>query len=90
MGDLFLLSALVFLPAVGALVLAALRNDEVIRLVTLGITVVVFFLSIVAMVQFKTDEPGVSEYMQSTFNVAWILNKKRRGSLLRAPPFDLS
>ena len=71
----YFLSALVFLPAVAALVLAFLpkMTDEAIKLITLAVTIVVFLLSITLFMDdtFIDFRAGVAE-MQNMFKVPWI------------------
>src|SRR6188472_1731687 len=68
------LSVLIFLPAVVALVIAFLPfSGETIKRISLGATIVVFFMSLCMIfgwsdVQYKLAETG----MQNTFSVPWI------------------
>ncbi|MCA9063698.1 MAG: NADH-quinone oxidoreductase subunit M, partial [Planctomycetaceae bacterium] len=69
MSDVFLLSALIFLPAVGALCVSVFdsRNAEAMRLWSLGITIATFVLSIAAWGRFDT-----AAGMQMEVSYAWI------------------
>ncbi len=69
------LSLLVFLPALGGLVLAVLPrfSDDAYKLITLGVTIVTFMLSLGLFVQGNevNFQAGVAE-MQNLFQVDWI------------------
>ena len=75
----WLVSLIVFLPAIGALVLALLPGNkpELIRYVTLGITVAVLVLTVIGFLQPKDWNPSTrfdpeSDQMQAVVNVGWI------------------
>ncbi|MCH7729463.1 MAG: hypothetical protein IH991_23750, partial [Planctomycetes bacterium] len=73
-GSIFLLSAIVFLPALGALLLAFLPKGKVeaIRWVTLIVTLLVLAFTIFSLLPgFETADES-SRWMQETFNVDWI------------------
>jgi NADH-quinone oxidoreductase subunit M len=70
-----LLSLIVFLPAIGAVVLAFLpsRQDETLRYVTLAITLLVLVLCIVGFFgSYDTKFDIAATGMQSAFHVPWI------------------
>ncbi len=76
---LIILSLIVFLPALSAIVLAFLPSDKpaVLRNFTLAVTVVVFALSMMALIDpFGMQSPTKFDTsvatMQSVFNVPWI------------------
>ncbi len=56
-----LLSAIIFFPTLGALLLALLngKNEEVLRSVALWVTVITFLLTLFLLGDFKTDDPGI-------------------------------
>ncbi len=69
-----LLSAIVFLPALGALALAFIPGNrgEEIRWATLGLTLVVLALCVFGLLtQFETVGDGADQ-MQQVFNKSWI------------------
>jgi NADH-quinone oxidoreductase subunit M len=75
-SSLYILSLLVFLPALGALVLAFLpsKQEDAIRYFGFGISLVTMILSFIAFFSGSSStrfEAGVAT-MQSVFNVAWI------------------
>ena len=71
--NIFLLTAIVFVPALGAILLAFIPkdNEEVMRFFTLGVTFVVLLLTIVLGLNFQRSGEAAA-WMQNTFNVAWI------------------
>ena len=67
--SIFFLSALVFLPAVVALLMTPVNTGkEGAKIISLLVLVVVFVMSIVLMTRFDVNEAG----MQHVFNVPWI------------------
>jgi len=56
-----LLSAIIFVPTLGALILLAFpkKSDESMRMFSLGVTVVTFFLTLMLLGEFSTTEPGI-------------------------------
>ena len=72
MTPTFLLTALVFLPALGAIIVALLpKNDEVVRYVTLIVTIITFLLSVILWARFDYTTEAAA-HMQQVFNIAWI------------------
>lgn len=75
-SSLYILSLLVFLPALGALVLAFLpsKQEEAIRYFTFGVSLVTMILSFIAFFYSgsATKFDANVATMQSVFNVAWI------------------
>lgn len=74
-----LLSAIVFLPVLGAIVLAFVPKTatEVLRYITLGVTAAVFVLTVIGLLDpFEWGSPSryqvAAATMQDTFNVPWI------------------
>lgn len=63
-----LLSLIVFLPAIGAVVLMFLRNDDVVRWTALGVTVLDFALCIAMLAGFDTT----THQMQFTETHQWV------------------
>ena len=63
-----ILSMLLFLPLVGALVLWPLRDEDWIKSVTLGISIIELFLAAVVFVWFVPE----SAAMQFTERAAWV------------------
>ena len=70
----FLLSAIIFLPAVGALLLAVLFDNkavEAIRMFSLGVTVATFFLSLALWGQFDSSIAGIQMNVVADWIPAW-------------------
>ncbi len=75
-----LLSLIIFLPAAGALVIALMRTaqDDTIKRVSLGVTVIVFLLTVWIAIPAVSDGSGSTRFvmgqaeMQQAFSVEWI------------------
>jgi NADH-quinone oxidoreductase subunit M len=74
MTAVFLLSAIVFLPAIATLIVALLPSDkpDVIRWFTLGVTAVVMVLTCVLLLPGTLQFDVTKSELQSAFNYPWI------------------
>ncbi len=77
--SVLLLTAIVFLPALSAILIALLPSNkpDLIRFVTLGVTIAVLILTVLGLMdplgwQASTKFDVAQAEMQSAFNVAWI------------------
>ena len=73
MNDAFLLSAIIFLPALGALLLAFLdsRAVESIRMLALGITIATFVLTLMLWMQFDYSASGIQKEVVANWIPNW-------------------
>jgi NADH-quinone oxidoreductase subunit M len=75
MNPEFLLSAIIFLPTLGALLLALFidsRNTEVLRFFSLGVTVVTFFLTLALWwFEFDSSKPGMQLVVVADWIPTW-------------------
>ncbi|MFQ5731424.1 MAG: NuoM family protein [Planctomycetaceae bacterium] len=77
MSDTLLLTATIFMPTVGALVLLLFRNDadeEPMRITALTFTGITFFLTIYMVGQFDTSESGIQMAVNETWIATWNIN----------------
>ena len=75
----FLLSAIIFVPTIGALFLLAFpkKSDESMRMFSLGVTVVTFFLTLMLLGEFNPSDGGIQPVNEDgTRGIAaiWISN----------------
>ena len=73
MNDTFLLSAIIFLPAVGALLLSALDSKAVdaIRMFSLGITIATFALTLMLWSKFDYEATGIQMHVAYEWIPTW-------------------